>query len=66
MKLKRTPWYPQGTHPVRRGYYERIYTDGIYLHYWDGKFWRHEKTSPQPHWRQVNDYPLWRGLVRRV
>lgn len=62
----RTAWYAPGTHPVRRGYYERNYVDGIYLHYWDGKVWRSSKDSRHPHWRQVNDYPMWRGLVSRV
>ena len=60
---KLTPWYPSGTHPVRKGYYDRAYMDGIYRHYWDGIFWRSWHGS-DPHWRQIKDYPLWRGLSR--
>lgn len=59
----RTLWYPSGTHPAHVGYYERQYCDGVYLHYWDDKVWRSDKHSA-PHWRQVNDYPTWRGLRR--
>lgn len=63
-KAPRTPWYPRGTHPARPGYYERRFCDGTYLQYWDGKVWRADEDS-SPHWRQVNDYPEWRGLLRR-
>ena len=64
-KEPRTDWYPRGTHPTRVGYYERRFSDGIFLQYWDGKLWRIEEGGT-PHWRQVNDYPMWRGLLRRV
>ena len=57
-----TAWFCCDVAPARPGYYERYYTDGIHRHFWDGKFW---KASPMsaPHWRQVGDYPAWRGLA---
>lgn len=61
---KVTEWYPSGTHPVRKGWYERVFTDGVYKQWWDGKLWRVKKNG-YVHWRQVNDYPMWRGLARK-
>lgn len=58
-----TPWFNGKTAPVRVGWYERMYTDGLFRHYWDGQVWRARPEDP-PHWRQVGDYPLWRGLRR--
>jgi len=62
-----TEWLDGSTHPVRPGYYERHFTDynlspmaGI--QYWDGEYWRRAPDAP-PHWRQVGDYPAWRGLT---
>ena len=60
--MKLTPWYPPRTHPSRIGYYDRKYSDGVYRHYWNGEYWAQSEHSA-PHWRQVNDYPVWRGLA---
>lgn len=60
----KTDWHEGTISPVHVGYYERIYTDGIYKHYWDGKNWRFEKYDSNIHWRQVGDYPAWRGITR--
>lgn len=60
-----TDWISGGVAPVRVGIYERHFTDGNLEQYWDGKVWRclHGNGSAGPaHWRQVGDYPAWRGL----
>lgn len=56
-----TPWFPKGTRPVRIGYYERCFVDGIFMNWWDGRRWLVEKGGT-PHWRNWQDYPQWRGL----
>lgn len=58
-----TNWYHGSTSPVRVGYYERHFSDGIFAQWWDGEFWL-TKEGGIRHWRQVGDYPTWRG--RRV
>ena len=62
--MKVTGWYSADQTPVRVGFYERWYVYGLYLHYWDGEFWRFSQES-NPHWRQRadNPYPVWRGLA---
>lgn len=63
-----THWYDGTTHPARPGYYERHFTDSLTIsgtasiQYWDGEFWSAEQGW-KPHWRQVGDYPAWRGLT---
>ena len=61
-----TDWIPGNVAPVRSGYYERHFTDGSEFHHFDGEVWRSsdpaEKRGRMPHWRQVGDYPCWRGL----
>ena len=62
-----TAWFSGDIAPVHVGYYERYYVDGLYLHYWDGACWKHDnKPDTAPHWRQVGDYPAWRGLLNKV
>jgi hypothetical protein len=63
-----TPWFDGTTKPVRVGFYERHFTDSRdigdwTMQYWDGEFWRARPDRP-PHWRQVGDYPAWRGLTK--
>lgn len=59
-----TPWMPAHDRPVRPGWYERHYMDGIFRHYWDGQFWRFSPSSNK-HWRQCDlEYPMWRGLAQ--
>lgn len=64
-----TPWFDGTTKPPRSGYYERHFTDSMFYRYprirqyWDGRWWRAQKRS-KPHWRQVGDYPCWRGLAQ--
>lgn len=66
-----TPWFPGTTRPVRIGYYERHFTDSqivdakYSLHWWDGLVWRATPNSVA-HWRQVGDYPCWRGLAQEA
>jgi hypothetical protein len=57
----RTEWFDGKTQvPAHEGIYERKYLAGIYLNYWDGKFWgiaaadtkyavawRHERSTAQ-------------------
>jgi hypothetical protein len=63
-----TPWFDGRTKPARRGYYERHFTDSLdipqwmSMHWWDGKKWLSRKGGLS-HWRQVGDYPCWRGLT---
>lgn len=62
-----TEWFDGTTHPVRVGFYERHFTDSMTIgtasfQYWDGKCWRSRPENP-PHWRQVGDYPAWRGIT---
>lgn len=64
-----TDWYDGTTHPARRGVYERHFTDSMHsgmasMQYWDGKQWIIRGTD-KPHWRQVGDYPAWRGLTKQ-
>jgi hypothetical protein len=62
----KTPWFPGATQPDKCGWYERHFTDstlcGPFFHYWDGEFWSAQQGG-KPHWRQVGDYPAWRGLT---
>jgi hypothetical protein len=62
-----TDWYDGTTHPARPGIYERHFTDSMSIgmasmQYWDGRQWLIRGTD-KPHWRQVGDYPAWRGLT---
>ena len=59
----RTPWFAGDTHPVRVGWFERIFIDGVFRHYWDGQMWLIDKGG-EPHWRQIGEYPAWRGLKK--
>lgn len=61
-----TPWFDGTTAPVRLGWYERHFTDSpnigdSTMQYWSGKCWMSHPME-KPHWRQVGDYPAWRGL----
>ncbi|ABD72119.1 hypothetical protein Rfer_4433 (plasmid) [Rhodoferax ferrireducens T118] len=47
--------------PLATGNYERLFVDGVMIQLWDGESWRSEGAT-KPHWRQVGDYPSWRGL----
>ena len=49
------------TAPPETGWYERLFTDGLYRQYWDGEHWRMERDRP-PHHRQQGDYPCWRPI----
>lgn len=60
-----TPWFIGTTSPERVGYYDRMFTDGLWRQWWDGTFWRSDRTHAI-HWRQVGDYPCWRGLLAPV
>lgn len=63
-----TPWFSGTTKPVRNGWYERHFTDSTVIrpsdsmHWWNGEFWSNRKNG-LPHWRQVGDYPAWRGVT---
>lgn len=64
-----TDWIPGNFAPVREGIYERHFTDGNNIAHWDGINWRicHCNQTPGPvHWRQVGDYPAWRGLNKEA
>lgn len=63
-------WYPGTERPGCVGRYERFFTDSmivppsVSVQYWDGEHWLTDQG--QPHWRQVGDYPAWRGLSRKL
>jgi hypothetical protein len=60
-----TGWFNGKTSPDRKGWYDRMFTDGIFRQWWDGARWLakgYDGTPCIPHWRQKGDYPLWRGL----
>lgn len=66
-KRYHTRWFPGTVAPVHKGFYERYFCDSSlmtapFFHYWNGKFWSAQKGG-SPHWRQVGDYPAWRGLT---
>lgn len=52
-------WIHGGTPPYVAGWYERLFTDGVYVQYFDGKDWRRREDGALHH-RQVGDYPCWR------
>jgi hypothetical protein len=62
-----TEWFSGLTKPTRPGWYERHFADSpvigdASMHWWDGKKWYAHPRNVLPHWRQVGDYPAWRGL----
>ena len=65
-----TEWHPGTVAPAHVGWYERHFTDSTIcepsssMHYWDGLRWLTEQGKP--HWRQVGDYPAWRGSTRNL
>jgi hypothetical protein len=59
-----TPWFSGDTHPIREGWYERQFTDGVFRHFWNGAYWSN-RINGDPHWRQVGSYPVWRGLNKQ-
>lgn len=64
-----TDWFDGNTCPARTGLYQRMFTDGVFTHFWDGKLWLCRNGKGEyvtPHWRQQFDYPLWRGLTKDV
>jgi hypothetical protein len=63
-----TEWFNGLTAPMRPGWYERHFTDSpvigdASMQWWDGACWYIEPYG-LPHWRQVGDYPAWRGLAK--
>lgn len=61
-----TGWIDGTQAPARVGYYERHFTDSpsigfASMQYWDGEKWL--TSTGMVHWRQVGDYPCWRGLT---
>ena len=62
----KTGWYSADQKPTRIGWYERWFTDGLFMHYWNGEFWSHS-IDGVAHWRQFADspYPVWRGLTEQ-
>jgi hypothetical protein len=61
-----TDWFDGTVAPVHIGWYERHFTDSMSIgewsiQYWDGEVWK--TTTGMSHWRQVGDYPAWRGLT---
>lgn len=65
-----TAWFSGEVAPARVGWYERFFTDSTVLaadlsmQYWDGQSWL--TADGRRHWRQVGDYPAWRGLTREL
>ena len=55
-------WHDGSTHPAKNGWYERQFTDGIFLQWWNGSAWAASKGG-QSHWRQVGSYVCWRDVM---
>ena len=63
-----TEWFSGLTAPKRSGWYERHFTDSpvigdASMQWWDGYQWLAHPRNILPHWRQIGDYPCWRGLA---
>jgi hypothetical protein len=63
-----TEWFSGLTAPTQPGWYERHFTDSpvigdVSMQWWNGKQWYAHPRNVLPHWRQVGDYPAWRGLA---
>lgn len=62
-----TEWFSGLTKPKLVGWYERHFTDSPMIgdhtvQWWDGLNWYARPDAAMPHWRQVGEYPAWRGL----
>ena len=57
-------WQSGTIAPEKKGVYERLFTDGIFKNYWNGEQWLRLTVGEVglPHWRQIGDYPCWRGV----
>lgn len=61
--VPRDGWRCGSTVPETPGTYHRLFTDGVYLNYWDGAAW-HYGTGPKGrHHRQPGEYPAWRRIA---
>jgi hypothetical protein len=68
--MKRTNWIPCTINPVRVGCYEWCHTNGeyseytgaVFFHWWDGKYWRWNKSVKEKFIEQ--DYGYWRGVAK--
>lgn len=59
-----TSWISGLEAPVRIGWYDRNYADAMCRTYWNGSQWMtSDAIDAFPHWRQVGDYPAWRGQL---
>lgn len=69
-KIEVTEWHSGDTAPVRQGWYERQFTHGIYMQWWDCGRWFPQvysmRPSKHPDWCQVGSYVKWRGMRRWV
>lgn len=65
-----TDWFPGSVAPFHVGWYERFFTDSetipveASMQYWDGQRWL--ISEGWAHWRQVGEYPSWRGATVRL
>lgn len=67
MSAKRTPWYPGDVKPVRRGWYERFYSQSpelIQRWFWNGRLWMYTTFNGQFVTAVYQDRP-WRGLTEK-
>lgn len=67
-----TDWFAGTQKPQHIGWYERYFTGSTIndpassFHYWNGKYWlRTPGELSETHWRQLGDYPAWRGLAQQ-
>ena len=65
-----TQWFCGSVAPIHVGWYERFFTDSetipveASMQYWDGHRWL--ISEGREHWRQVGEYPCWRGATDRL
>lgn len=70
MTIKRTPWFPSTTPPVRKGVYEREHSATVVkCSYWNGEFWggwavsRTSAYDNQNYRSSLQSLP-WRGMLK--
>lgn len=68
--MKKTPWFPSGTKPARKGVYEtkgiRGMPNSIRFQRWDGRLWyfvayTEKEAAGMGNASSLNPQPIWRG-----
>ncbi len=72
MSAAETPFFPEGTKPVRKGVYKTRHRAGDYefFQHWNGEFWGYYSKSPKKALRERDGHsvcqrPEWCGLAQK-